>query len=251
MSEKPIHFASDIHLGAVPPETERAFVRWLMYTADCASELILNGDLFDFWFEYGSVIPGGHTRTLGALADLVDGGLPVTLMGGNHDWWGGKFLTDDIGLTFQRGPVVRDLAGLRTFIAHGDGLGRGDLPYRILKAGLRSRGARWLFRWLHPDMGAALASSISQTEARVGSPSGAEQARSEVLYEWAVEKLATEDNIDLIVLGHAHIPLLHEAGPSRFYVNLGDWIRHRSYLVLKAGERPSLERWEATDSTPF
>ena len=50
MSEKPIHLASDVHLGAVPPETERAFVRWLKHTADCASELILNGDLFDFWF---------------------------------------------------------------------------------------------------------------------------------------------------------------------------------------------------------
>jgi UDP-2,3-diacylglucosamine pyrophosphatase LpxH len=99
-------------------------------------------------------------------------------------------------------------------------------------------------------MGAALASGISQTAARVGSPSGAEQARSEVLYEWAVEKLATEGDLDLIVLGHAHIPLLHEAGPSRFYVNLGDWINHRSYLVLKTGERPSLETWEAADSTP-
>ena len=130
----------------------------------------------------------------------------------------------DIGLTFQQGPVVRELAGLRTFIAHGDGLGRGDLPYRIVKAGLRSRGARWLFRWLHPDMGAALASRISRTAALVASPSGAEQTRSKVLYEWAIEKLATEGDIDLIVLGHAHIPLLHEAGPSRFYVNLGDWI---------------------------
>ena len=86
MSEKPIYFASDIHLGSVPTEAERAFVRWLTYTAAHASELILNGDLFDFWFEYGSVIPGGHTRTLGALADLVERGLPVTLMGGNHDW---------------------------------------------------------------------------------------------------------------------------------------------------------------------
>ena len=245
MPDKPIHFASDVHLGAVPPDTERAFVRWLMYTADRASELILNGDLFDFWFEYGSVIPGGHTRTLGALAELVDGGLPVTLMGGNHDWWGGKFLTDDIGLTFQAGPLVRDLAGLRTLIAHGDGLGRGDLPYRIIKAGLRSRGARGLFRWLHPDLGTALASRISQTKARAAvGPSAAEKARSTVLYEWAVEKLAADHDLDLIVLGHAHVPLFHEAGPGRFYVNLGDWISHRSYLVLEEGERPSLETWE-------
>jgi len=245
MSEKPIHFASDIHLGAVPPDTERAFVRWLTHTADCASELILNGDLFDFWFEYGSVIPGGHTRALGALAGLVDGGLPVTLMGGNHDWWGGKFLTDDIGLTFQRGPVVRDLAGLRTFIAHGDGLGRDDLSYRILKSTLRSRGARWLFGWLHPDLGVALAARISQTEDRQAGSSNAEQSRSKVLHQWAVEKLASEEDLDLIVLGHAHIPLVHEAGAGRFYINLGDWINHRSYLVLSEGEGPSLKTWEA------
>jgi UDP-2,3-diacylglucosamine pyrophosphatase LpxH len=70
-----------------------------------------------------------------------------------------------------------------------------------------------------------------------------------VLYDWALEKLAAEDDLDLIVLGHAHIPLLHEAGPSRFYVNLGDWISHRSYLVLKEGERPSLETWEPTEGS--
>jgi UDP-2,3-diacylglucosamine hydrolase len=244
MSEKPIYFASDVHLGAVPPETERSFVRWLMYTADHASGLILNGDLFDFWFEYGSVIPGGHTRTLGALAELVDGGLPVTLMGGNHDWWGGSFLTDDVGLTFQAGPVVRTLAGFRTFIAHGDGLGRGDIPYRILQTWLRSQSARWLFRWLHPDVGAALARRVSRTEERAAGPSDAEEARSEVLYQWAVEKLEAERDLDMIVLGHAHIPILHEAGPHRFYVNLGDWIKHRSYLVVNQGRSPSLERWE-------
>ena len=245
MSEKPIHFASDVHLGAVPIETERAFVRWLMYTADHASELILNGDLFDFWFEYGSVIPGGHTRTLGALAELVDGGLPVTLIGGNHDWWGGTFLTDDVGLSFQPEPVIRELAGLRTLIAHGDGLGRGDLPYRTLRAALRSRGARWLFRWLHPDWGAALASRISQTETRAAGPHDAEQVRSKVLYEWAIKKLADERDLDLIVLGHSHIPMVHEAGPNRFYVNLGDWVNHRSYLVLRDGERPSLDTWNS------
>ena len=245
MAEKPIYFASDVHLGAVAPETERAFVRWLMYTADHASELILNGDLFDFWFEYASVIPGGHTRTLGALAELVDGGLPVTLMGGNHDWWGGTFLTDDVGLTFRTEPVVRNLAGFKTFIAHGDGLGRGDLPYRMLQGGLQSRAARWLFRWLHPDLGAALASRVSRTAARAADPTGAEQARSKVLYDWALEELEAKSDLDLIVLGHAHIPILHEAGPGRFYVNLGDWIKHRSYLVLSEGQRPSLETWEA------
>ena len=107
MSEKPIYIASDIHLGLAPLETEQAFLRWLNHTAECASELILNGDVFDFWFEYRSVIPRGHTRVLGALANLVDRGVRVTIMAGNHDWWGGSFFSEEIGLTFLQDPVLR------------------------------------------------------------------------------------------------------------------------------------------------
>ena len=112
MPPETVVVVSDAHLGHAPEPAASAFHRFLDVVPDLGSHLVVNGDLFDFWFEYGSVIPGGHTRTLGALAELVDGGLPVTLMGGNHDWWGGTFLTDDIGLSFQPNPVLRELAGL-------------------------------------------------------------------------------------------------------------------------------------------
>jgi len=244
MSEKPIHLASDIHLGVVPPETESAFVRWLEHTGDAASQLILNGDLFDFWFEYRSAIPRGYTRVLGALANLVDGGLPVTLMGGNHDWWGGSFLTQEIGVTFLQDPVVLDLAGFHTFLAHGDGLGRGDLGYRLLRAVLRSGITRWSFGWLHPDVGATVAGRVSKTEHRMRGPSDSERNRANVLQEWGRRKLRDDPDLDLVVLGHAHIPVVEEVEPRRYYVNAGDWVHHRSYLTLSAGERPVLREWE-------
>src|SRR6185503_15626955 len=89
---KPDFIASDVHLGPTTPDRERSFLGFLEHIGAQAATLLINGDLFDFWFEYGSVVPGKHFRVLAALADLVESGVPVTLMGGNHDAWGGKFL---------------------------------------------------------------------------------------------------------------------------------------------------------------
>ena len=243
MSPKPIYLASDVHLGAVNAERELAFVRWLGHARDAASEVILNGDLFDFWFEYRAAIPRGHTRVLGALATLVDAGVPVRFMGGNHDWWGGSYLEDEIGLTLYRDPVVLELAGFRTFLAHGDGLGRGDLGYRFLRLVLRGRPTRWAFRWLHPYLGALVARRVSFTADRAGQPSEDEKRRARILEGWALEKLASAPDLDLVVLGHTHIPRLLEVGQGRYYVNAGDWVNHRSYLLLREGESPRLEEW--------
>ena len=241
---RPIYLSGDVHLGAIPKEREASFVRWLEHAGGHAERIILNGDLFDFWFEYRSVIPRGHTRVLGTLAAIVDGGVPVVLMGGNHDWWGGGYLEDEVGVTFLREPVVVDLAGLRTFLAHGDGLGRGDLAYRLLKLVLRGRLTQWAFRWLHPDLGACLARRVSKTEGRGGTED--EKRRARALQAWGIARFRADPSLDLVVLGHTHIPVLSELEPGRWYVNAGDWVTHRTYLVLEPGAAPRLLEWEVS-----
>ncbi len=240
---KPVLIASDIHLGAIAPEQERAFLSWLGRVPERASWLILNGDLFDFWFEYRRGVPRGYERALEILASLVQGGLPVTLMGGNHDWWGGSFLRDRIGLELLHGPVVRDIGGRRTFLAHGDGLGRGDLGYRLLRGVLRGRVTRWAFRQLSPDVGERVAGRVSQTTVRWGAPAEADERRARVLEEWAVRKLEERPDLDLVVLGHTHVPVMRAVAPNRWYVNAGDWVYHRSYLELEEGHEPRLVEW--------
>ena len=235
---------SDVHLGAVPPETEEAFRRWLLHVKESASRLIINGDLFDFWFEYRRVVLAEHVRVLAMLADLVEGGIPVLLVGGNHDWWGGSFLRRRIGMEFHQRPVRIELHGKSVLLAHGDGLGKGDWGYRCLRRCLRHPLTRWLFRWLHPDLGAWLAERVSGTrkELRVA-PDARGPGRARFLEAWATDALAADPSIDIVAAGHAHEPTVREVLPGRFYVNSGDWVIHRSYATIADSGTPVLHEW--------
>jgi UDP-2,3-diacylglucosamine hydrolase len=246
MPSSSVFLASDVHLGVVSRQREREFIRWLEYAAAQAGELIINGDLFDFWFEYRHAVPRGYSRVLGAIARIVDAGVPVRMMGGNHDWWGGAVLEDEIGVTFHRHPVRLNLAGRTTFLAHGDGLGRGDLGYRALRLLLRGRMTRWAFRWLHPDLGAALARRVSATDPGGECPSPSQRRRAKELESWARSTLSEDPDLDLVVLSHTHLPDLVEVEGRRWYVNTGDWVHHRTFVILEEGERPRLEEWDGS-----
>lgn len=244
MPSKPVFIVSDVHLGAVPSETEASFRRWLLHVKESGSALVINGDLFDFWFEYRRVVLSEHVRVLALLADLVDAGVSVLFMGGNHDWWGGDFLRDRIGVDFRREPARVRLAGRRVLVAHGDGLGSGDLGYRCLRLVLRGRLTRWLFRWLHPDLGARLAGWMSGTNRPPNTWSAdVGNGRLAFLSAWASGQLESDPTLDIVATGHAHSPVVKELAPGRYHVNSGDWVVHRSYVTLGDSERPTLHEW--------
>jgi UDP-2,3-diacylglucosamine hydrolase len=235
--------ASDVHLGAVPRERERSFVEFLEHVGSHGRTLLLAGDLFDFWFEYGDVVPGRHFRVLTALSRLVDAGIVVTLAGGNHDAWGGRFLREEVGVTFHADPFELTIAGRRALVAHGDGLGRGDFRYRALKAVIRSRAAIGAFRLLHPEVGMRVARAVSSTEAKIADDPGVKQ-RAAFLEGWAADLLAARPELSLVVCGHAHRPIIREHGTGRHYVNAGDWLTHCTYVIVAPGMAPRLERWD-------
>ena len=240
---KPVYITSDVHLGAVPEATERAFLAFLDHVGAAASRLIIPGDLFDFWFEYGDVIPGEHFRVLAALAELVDSGIPVLVMGGNHDAWGGRFLREHVGVEFEAGQVRTEVAGRPTLLAHGDGLGKGDLKYRLLKWTLRSRAAVAGFRAIHPELGLRLARRVSTTEMKEDSDPG-KPGRSEFIREWAHSMLAADPDLRYVVCGHSHLPAVEEVERGRFYLNAGDWLTHWTYITLGDDGVPRLESWK-------
>ena len=122
-----------------------------------ASSLLINGDLFEFWFEWKSVVHRSGVRVLAALMDLRDAGVPVTMLAGNHDCWGGDVLRD-AGVDFQFGPWTGSLGGWRARVEHGDGLRAiEDRGYRALRRVLRNRLAIRAFGTLHPDLASRLA----------------------------------------------------------------------------------------------
>lgn len=245
MSASPTVVASDAHLGAVPPASEERFLDFLDAVSRTADDLVLAGDVFDFWFEYRSAVLREHFPALRALADVVDAGTRVRWIGGNHDAWAGSFLRDQVGLELLDAPLVTDVGGRKAFLAHGDGLAGGDWGYRILKAVLRSRPAGALFRLLHPDLGAALArrASHTSTEARGDGPAGRKKDRAEALSRHAARLLEDDPSLDLVVLGHAHRPELTEVEPGRHYLNPGDWIHSFTYGVV-GPDGVELRRWD-------
>ncbi len=244
MNDKPAYVVSDLHLGAVPATTERAFRDFLRHVSNHASELLINGDLFDFWFEYRSVIQGKHFRVLAALAEVREAGVPVRFLGGNHDAWGGAFLRDEVGVEMLDEGAETLVGRWNALVVHGDGLGRGDIGYRALKRVIRGRVATRLFRVLHPDFGARLAKFVSQTESKHGTPHLANPSRAAELRAWAVTELSRRPAIDIVLAGHTHTPTVEEVGSGRYYVNTGDWINHYTYVTLPTEGSPRLERWD-------
>lgn len=244
MTDKPFLIVSDTHLGAVPERTERAFRHFLQEVASGASGLLINGDLFDFWFEYQTVIPRRHYRVLAALAGLVESGVPISFVRGNHDAWGGSFLEREVGIQVLSGPVTLTLAGRKTLVAHGDGVGEGDLGYRVLKRIIRHPLTVGAFRLVHPDWGHWVANRVSSTDEKASPADLSGTTRAVPIRNWARERIHSEPSLQLVVAGHSHVPEIEEVAPVRFYVNSGDWVRHSSYVELPAdGSRPELRSW--------
>ncbi len=240
---KPAYVVSDAHLGATPGARAADLADWLRHVHARASHVVLNGDVFDFWFEYRRAIPRGHVRVLGAIAEVVDAGVPVTFLGGNHDWWGGACLGDEIGVAFHRTPIRTTLAGRSAYIAHGDGLGGGDHGYRAASAVLRSRLFRRAFRWVHPDLGGGLAALLSRSGSHGGFPGEGSRRRARALEALAKRELERDETLDVVVFGHTHIAAVTEVG-GRHYVNPGMWMHERSYAVIEASGPPRIERWK-------
>src|SRR5258705_1256731 len=164
------YFIADAHLGQGSADSNRARERDLLAFFDrVASEraaLFVNGDLFDFWFEYGHAIPKRFVRVLMAMGELRRAGIPVTYIGGNHDFWIGNFLSRELDVAFTDQPLPLSLQGPKIFLSHGDGLGPGDLGYKLLKRVLRNSLAKALFRWVHPDTGIPIAAPTAHTSRR-------------------------------------------------------------------------------------
>ena len=162
---------------------------------------------------------------------------------------GGRFLREEVGVTFHEHPFHTTFGGRRALVAHGDGLGRGDLRYRALKTVLRSRPAILGFRALHPELGVRLARAVSATDVRNETDEGA-RGRARFLEDWAETTLRDDATLAWVVCGHAHMPVIREVDRGRFYLNAGDWIRHNSYITISARGEPALHVWPAQAARP-
>ncbi|MFI5214028.1 MAG: UDP-2,3-diacylglucosamine diphosphatase [Gemmatimonadales bacterium] len=224
----------DAHLGSADVRDEQAFHEFLEAVPQLGTRLLIMGDLFDFWFEYRAVIPRRPFRTLAKLALLVEKGVKVEMVGGNHDRWGGTFWAKDIGIPFSSEGLGTTLAGRQAWVHHGDGLAEDKLGGKIIHRVTRSPITRGVFRLLHPSLGFwvvdKLSSGLADRSPRaIEAWAGAQERYARGLFERAPE-------VKLVVLAHTHRQRLVEVEPGRFYLNAGQWMEDRHYAVVTAGD---------------
>ncbi len=238
---KKVYFASDNHLGAPTHEQsfprEQKFVAWLDQIKEDAAVIFLLGDLFDFWFEYKTVVPKGFTRTLGKLAEITDSGIPVYYFVGNHDLWMNGYFEQELNIPVYHQPKEFTFNDTLFFIGHGDGLGPGDKGYKRMKKVFTNPFSKWLYRWLHPDLGVKLAQYLSVKNKLISGDDDITFLGEE--NEWLVQyckRKLTEKHRDHFVFGHRHLPMEIELPDDARYTNLGDWIIHYTYAVFDGSE---------------
>lgn len=247
---KKVYFASDSHFGLDlvedPIISQKRFCRWLdSIQSDCKA-LFLVGDIFDYWFEYGSVVPKGYIRVLARLAEFTDAGIPVYMFYGNHDIWMFDYLPKEIGVQIIPNSWEGNLLGKKFFIAHGDGLGDPSKSFRVLRGIFRSKFLQALYRWIHPDITVpfGFAWAHYNRKRKVDSPANnflGEDKEFQII--WSKKYLQSHPDTDFFIYGHRHIQLDYPISDFSRVIILGEWITMFTYAVFD-GESLVLKNFE-------
>lgn len=244
---KNIYFASDFHLGVYPFEKslqrEKTIVAWLDEIKEDASAIYLVGDIFDFWFEYSSVVPKGYIRFLGKLAELSDLGIQIVFFRGNHDMWMFDYFEKQLDATIIDNELELLLDGKTFYIHHGDGLGPGDSKYKTLKKIFRSKLCQWFFARLHPNLGIGIAKVWSRKSRAANNEAESFLGNDkEWLIQYTQELIDKGQVYDFYIYGHRHLPYDIQLRENIRVINLGEWLQHFTYAVWD-GENLTLKRF--------
>jgi UDP-2,3-diacylglucosamine hydrolase len=244
-----IYFISDQHLGLgdrkLDQRREQTLVHFLSVIKPHCTRLFILGDLFDYWFEYKTVVPKHHIRTLAALADFADSGIPVDYLIGNHDFGHRTFFQDELGISIHKGDLDIFLHSKRFYLAHGDGKAFNDAGYLVLRSILRNPFALWAWKWVHPDVGVGIAAYFSRNSRMASDIAKREKKfgnERDGLEYFAEEKIT--QGWDYVLMGHLHKPVLKRfVGKSSegLYLNIGDWLEEPTFACFDGTE---LRLWD-------
>ena len=218
---------------------EKKIINWLNHIKKDAQEVFLMGDLFDFWFEYKNVIPKDNLRFLSTISNMIDQGINFHYFIGNHDLWIINYF-EELGINIYNSPQKFNINSKTLLIGHGDGLGKGDTSYKILKKIFDNKVCQFLFRWIHPDIGLPLGRLFSGSKSKMELTNKA-KINDNRIYEYCIE-YNKKTPIDIFVFGHSHHVNKKSIQNNSIYFNCGEWVSNSFYLESN-GDKYELKRF--------
>jgi UDP-2,3-diacylglucosamine hydrolase len=236
-----VYFVSDAHLGSLliadKRAHERKLVAWLDHIKKDATAIYMLGDMFDFWYEYRTVVPKGYVRFLGKLAEIVESGIEVHFFTGNHDIWTFGYLEQEIGLIVHRQPLNIQLGSKKFYLAHGDGLFVDEKSFSIIRKIFHNPSCQRLFRYVPAQWGQSFGFwwSMKNRQKILHVENKFQGEENEKLVVFAKQYFETSD-VDYCVFGHRHIALDLKLKANKRVVILGDFVTIFSYGIFDGSE---------------
>lgn len=200
-------FISDLHLSEHTPATLEAFERFMRETAPRHPELVILGDLFEFWTGDDDLAHNAAAqRVVAACERNAQRGQAIYLMHGNRDFLLGRGFAVAANVTLLADPTVAVLAGQPTLLAHGDAYCLDDVAYQRFRADVRSPARQQVFLMLPRMQRIALATAAraqSQTEKAVKAMDIMD-VRGD-----AIDAALRAANATRMIHGHTHRPAVH------------------------------------------
>ena len=217
---------SDIHLAthACKPKKVLKYLKSIQ-----PKTLVLNGDIIDSWRFSRNYFPKTQLKVIRQLIKMMEKGVQVFYITGNHDEFLRKFSQTQIGNLRIINQLILNLNGTKTWIFHGDIFDNiihknkwlaklGAATYGMLTM-LNQLVNRFLIGIGKPEI--MIYKSIKKYTAR--------ENINLSTFETAIGNAALKQGYDTVICGHTHIPKQKQliiSGQKIQYLNCGDWVEH-------------------------
>jgi len=207
-------------------EREEILFNFFDHVRKTGGTLIINGDLFDFYFEYKDVIPKVYAPFYYQILKLRESGVRVHYVLGNHDYWVMDFINNTLFDKVYDDDVKLKVGEKTFYITHGDGFLSWDKSYRALKKFIRSRLFIWFYRSLHPRIGYSFANWVSKKGDHYVHT---KEYNKKILDEMKIQsKPFLDGGCDYFISGHYHQAKELDMKNGKLLI-LGDWLSFFSY----------------------
>ncbi len=233
-------FISDLHLDHKRGEIKKAFFKFLESEASEFENLYILGDLFEVWI--GDDFEDDFTREV--ISELKKFSLKdknIFIMHGNRDFLLGEKFAEKCGAKLISDPLILDKEEKKIMLSHGDIFCTDDVEYQSFKEKVRNE--KWQKEFLSKDL-----KDREEIAKNLRNESAMKNSKKEDylmdVNKSEVEKIAQENEVEILIHGHVHRPKIHNEVFGQRIV-LGDWNKKYWFISL-IGERVSLRSNEIT-----
>lgn len=199
-------FISDLHLSEAQPATLERFLRFTREVAATHSELVILGDLFEYWAGDDDLDSGIGRPVADALRAIAEQGVAVFLMHGNRDLLLGRAFAEAARATLLGDPTRATLPDGTVLLAHGDTYCTRDADYQRFRAQVRD-----------PDWQRGfLARSLGERRAFIGAARAASESVRKAkpmdimdVTPEAIDAALHAAGLATMIHGHTHRPAVH------------------------------------------